>query len=200
MPITFEQFENQFDKLQAAFTVTKSSKIIDRWYQEFQKCEHGPFCIAMRRLQHGERFPNWGLVWSEYRNCLGPVSKLKKNVGCRLCISGTVFYRDYVQQTDEVKDLVAVCILCSADNFSGLNHIDPRILVKDSIGILRTPSGVEHDKKGGAMIKTPNRKPANGMEIAQAILGRDNPKNEEIRKRRLYAESRREGTGTTNGR
>ena len=89
MPVTFKQFETQFDKLQAAFSVTRTSKIIDQWYQQFKDCEYEPFVKAMNRLLIREKFPNWGMVWAEYRNLLSPASKVKGKTGCQYCNDGS---------------------------------------------------------------------------------------------------------------
>ena len=47
------QFEHQFNKLCAAFGVSKSEKIKDAWFEEFEECDYFTFCEAIKLLQRG---------------------------------------------------------------------------------------------------------------------------------------------------
>jgi hypothetical protein len=195
MPVTFEQFECQFDKLQAAFGVTKSSKNIDKWYQEFEDCEYGPFVKAMHSCQYDERFPTWGKFRAEYRNCLGPELKSVDKPECKYCTGGKVFYRGFIQRSNDVHDLMGNCAVCCAGKLGGRLDVDPRTLIKDSLGILRTRRAVEHDRKQGAMNNQPQRKPVNGLEVVQTTFGKDEEGKEEDRRKSLYVEKKRENEG-----
>ena len=190
MSIIFEQFEYQFDKLQAAHGVTKSAKIIDQWYQEFQDLEYGPFVKAMRRCQYSERFPNWDKFKSEYKNSLGPVNKVGEKSGCQYCHNGKVFYRDYLQKINDVRDLAANCSLCSLNKSPDLIDIDPERLMKDSMGVLRTKEAVEHETK--VVAAPPNRNSVNGAEVVRTVFGKDDPRKEAVRRKTHYVESKRE--------
>jgi len=137
MPITLDQFTKQFEKLQASQGITKSPKILDRWFEEFQDLEYFPFVNAMKRLQYGEKFPNWDMFKSQYRNCIG-VQKPIKRIGCKHCCGGWVYYRDYDTKANKVTDYAANCVLCSPGKSSDMKDINPHNLVKDESGQLIT--------------------------------------------------------------
>lgn len=190
MPITFEQFECQFDNLQAAFSATKSAKIMELWFKEFDDLEHGPFVKAMHRCQYGERFPTWEKFKGEYENCLGPQDKSIDRPKCDYCTNGRVLFRDYIEEVRDVQDMAANCALCSSGRSQFMGNVDSRQLIKDAFSVLRTRRAVEHEKK--AMTMRPNTTPANGREIAQAIFGKDDPVKEKVRRENLYKNREKE--------
>ena len=196
--MTFEQFEILFDKLQAAFCVTRTSKIIEQWYQEFKDCDYFAFCKAISRLKLNDKFPNWGMVWTEYRNCLGPIEQ-RAIQGCDVCQNGKIFHRAYNRKVNEVKDSIGSCLRC-APGLDGLPKVNPERLHKDRIGVLRLPDALQHDRKTGWLKKENDldlqmnqiiSKPI-PEDIVTEVFGEDDPQQEEIRRKNIYKESKLE--------
>lgn len=130
------QFEGQFLKLCAAFSVSKGPAIMDAWADEFEDCDYFTLCKAFKRLQHGERFPTWGVVWDTYKPLLPDNLREKESEGCDDCEHGRVFYVDYIlcrpgeSDSDRVLSysLVANCAGCSQDVLSNaVNLHRPRL-------------------------------------------------------------------------
>ena len=132
--ITPEQFQTQFDRLCAAFSINKSEKILDQWHREFEDCEIAPFQKAMRRCMYAERFPTWDAFKQQYINCVG-IKAATAALGCPECSGGYVTFKDYrlVREGSEVRvlaDMVANCI-CSKDKRFDMAIIDRRKLSLD---------------------------------------------------------------------
>jgi len=120
------QFDRQFDKLCAAYGITKPVKTKDSWFEEFEKCDYFTFCRAIKILQRGDRFPNWGAVWDTYKPMLPDNLRDKESEGCDDCKNGRVFYVDLVLSKHDDPhsgrilsySLVANCAVCSKDVLS----------------------------------------------------------------------------------
>lgn len=141
------QFERQFNKLCAAFGTTKPEKTKDLWFGEFEGCDYFTFCQAIKNLQRGERFPNWGTVWDTYKPILPDNLRKKESRGCNDCKNGRVFYRDAHPDTGEVHDYVADCAQCTSKDRGEFAKVNPRDLHKDRIGRLRTVKALAQDRK-----------------------------------------------------
>ena len=149
--ITPEQFEIQFNKLQAAFSTSKSAKTMDRWFEEFEECELIPFQRAMRRCQYGDRFPTWEMFNQKYRDCLGAEEKLDS--GCGECVDGRVFFTDHVIarkgfENRVISELVANCVCCHG-KIPYLQNMDRRKLSMDVQGTYYTSRALAHLKGEG---------------------------------------------------
>lgn len=142
--ITDEQFETQFNKLSAAFGTTKSEKIMDQWYQEFQECDFKPFVDAMKRCQYGDRFPTWDVFRTQYKNCLGEPEVVKDGVGCDFCHNGRVFFWDHrlvKHDSDErvIAEVAANCGACSRDKIRNMASVSTEQFYRDKSGDLWSP-------------------------------------------------------------
>jgi hypothetical protein len=148
--ITPEQFETQFNKLQAAFSTSKPGKVMDQWFEEFEDCEWQPFQKAMRRCQYGDRFPTWDVFKQQYANCVGEKEK-ETYEGCGECVEGRVLYDDYVQAHEDfpsrkvMSSRVANCI-CSRNKIPYLINLDRRKLSMDTQGTYYTARALAHLK------------------------------------------------------
>ena len=131
--LTIDQFSIEFKKLQASFGLSKSEKILDTWFEEFEYCELVPFRKAMKRCQYGEKFPNWEIFKTEYRNCLDPDQQKIAEPECIFCLNGTVLYQDLELRTNdkEVKFFAANCRVCSMGRNGGMINLDSRNLSLD---------------------------------------------------------------------
>jgi hypothetical protein len=150
--ITIEQFQTQFDKLQAAFGVTKSGKIAEQWFMEFEEFEFKPFVDACRRLQYSERFPTWDMMKQAYRNAVGQKST-EPHKGCDECENGTVLFRDYRKAHPDfdrrvLSDCAANCI-CSKNRVPYMFNLDRRKLSLDDQGTYWTARALEYVRGGG---------------------------------------------------
>jgi len=141
------QFEKQFNQLCAAFGTTKPEKTKDLWFGEFEGCDYFTFCRAIKNLQRGERFPNWGTVWDTYKPILPDNLRKKESRGCNDCKNGRVFYRDAHPDTGEVHDYVADCAQCTSKDRGEFAKVNPRDLHKDRIGRLRTVKALARDRE-----------------------------------------------------
>ena len=94
MPITTEQFEEQFNKLQAAFGTVKPAKIFEEWFKEFENEDYFTFLAAMKRSQYGQRFPTWEVFKAELKNSRG-ATVTEVYAGCGQCNAGVVLFRDF---------------------------------------------------------------------------------------------------------
>lgn len=125
------QFDIQFSRLCAAFGTTKPDRTKDLWFEEFEGCDYFAFCRAIKHLQRGDKFPNWGVVWGTYksflRDCLE--HKTKENEGCDNCEKGKVYYADLISCGAGIDgktpfeyisyNLVANCAVCSSGILNG---------------------------------------------------------------------------------
>jgi hypothetical protein len=134
--IDLSTFEEQFSKLSAAFSTSKSDKIMERWYEEFKYCEDQPFKDAMHRCQYGERFPTWDAFRVQYKNCLGEPEVAQDGAGCEHCINGRVFFWDFKlarQDSGErvVGEVVANCANCSPSKIYDLASVRGQSFYRD---------------------------------------------------------------------
>jgi hypothetical protein len=190
--ITLEQFQTQFNRLQASFGLSKSNKIIDQWFGEFEKCEFVPFTRAMKNLQYGERFPNWKMLKEEYRNNAGEVDK-QKYLGCELCRSGVVLFRGVDPRSGQVVDMAANCSICSNNRLMRMANIDPTRLTRDAMGTWRTPRAVEMDLADGMRVEDKyvgQVQPP--MDVVKNVFGSADPARERKRYGSLKREEERE--------
>jgi hypothetical protein len=188
MPITIDQFETQFNKLQASFGSMKSPKILDQWYEEFNDLEYFPFLNAMKRLQYGQKFPTWEMFKAEYRNCLGVQVKTAYK-GCDHCSGGVVLFRDIHPKSKQVSDQAANCSLCSLNRIRDMANVNPSQLFEDSMGTLRTRRALALDLENGVGIDSmPSSKPQNINKIVQDVFGKDDP----VQERQRYGSLKRE--------
>jgi len=143
--ITEEQFQAQWEKLEASFGSTKPQKLMSRWYDEFhEECDYGPFAEAMKRLQYGQKFPNFAMFKAEYR-AVSPEQKAKldPSSNCKYCESGVIMYRK-VNKGGYVRDNAANCGVCSR-NRRQMATVDPRLLDLDKFGFYRTKEALRLD-------------------------------------------------------
>ena len=139
--ITDELFEEQFNKLCASFSTTKSEKIMDRWHAEFRDCEEKPFKDAMHRCQYGERFPTWDVFRNQYKNCKGEPVTIQEVLGCELCSHGRVFFWDYRRINKDpdnrrLTQVVANCGYCAPDGIPDLSSARTKDFYRDKNGEL----------------------------------------------------------------
>lgn len=170
MPVSLDQFSEEFAKLQAAFGSTRSPKVAEQWLAEFEDCDFPAFFKTMKRLQRGERFPTWGVFWEQYRyfaDSLGMGKPKFNGCGGDKCFEGKIFFRAlYIHRDIEgkevnraVKELVGFCWNCvprdelwdakAKKNYQGLYLVNPDRLDKCQMGIYRLPEALEHDTKTG---------------------------------------------------
>jgi hypothetical protein len=198
MPITLDQFTKQFEKLQASQGTTKSPRVLDQWFEEFQNCEYFPFVKAMKRLQYGQKFPNWEAFKAEYRNTQGIEANKPEYKGCEHCQKGMVMFRDIHLKSGLVSDQAANCSLCSQGRIRDMANKDPSKLVVDSMGTLRTKRALVMDLENGMRVDPPKQSTSereNIMTIVQGVgvdVGRDDSEKETVRRKSLHVESKRE--------
>lgn len=192
MPITIEQFEIQFNKLQGSFGYTKSPKILEAWYEEFEYSDYQTFLATMKKLRYGEKFPTFAMFKAEYKNVLGASNQpgTGEIPGCEYCHGGTVLYRDYVEEARGVRDLAGNCGVCNDNSTRGLKNIDGRLLIKDQLGILRTKKAVELDSARGDMSGQVNRKA--DKKLVTKLYGSEDPQKEKIRAKNLWVDKQRD--------
>lgn len=192
MPITIEQFEIQFNKLQGSFGYAKSAKIMEAWFEEFEYSDYQTFLATMKKLRYGEKFPTFAMFQSEYKKILAdknPGATTEKK-GCDYCHSGTVLYRDYVEEARGVRDLAGNCCVCNPDSQRRMADIDGRNLIRDTLGVLRTRRAVEMDQAKGDMPGQAKRKP--DPEIVTKLFGKEDPQKEKVREKNLWVDKQRD--------
>ena len=148
--ITIENFRVEFDKLCAAFSKSVTDKQTDQWFMEFEQCEKKEFLDTLRRLQRGEKFPTWAMVWATYRPLLTAEKRIN-NPGCEHCEFGLVFLVDYHQGKEghdhKVESTVtANCSNCSRDRIGEFFSIDRRKLTKTPEGEYWTQRALAHKR------------------------------------------------------
>tara|TARA_Y100000593_G_scaffold74079_1_gene136180 strand:- start:1116 stop:1715 length:600 start_codon:yes stop_codon:yes gene_type:complete len=192
--ITEQQFEVQFNKLQAAFGVVKSAKIMDAWYDEFQGVDYSQFVSAMKTLQYGEKFPTWSVFKAELRNAQGMTTQ-EAFRGCGDCHSGVVLFRD-VNKNGEVTDQASNCAECSQNKKKDMANVYPSKLHKDAVGILRTHRALKQERSKGVRIEEPaidvSYEQPNIKQVVTKIYGSEDQANERKRYGSLKREEERE--------
>lgn len=193
MPITIEQFETQFNKLQAAFGTVKPAKIFEEWFKEFEHEDYFVFLNAMKRSQYGDRFPTWEIFKEQLKNA-GGVAEGKEFKGCGDCHSGVVLFRD-VNKNGQVTDQAANCAACSENKSRGMANVFPKKLHIDAYGFLRTRRALEKDASSGVRIEEPKAtryEEPQPMEIVREVFGEEDEANERKRYGSLKREEARE--------
>ncbi len=129
--LTFDQFETQFNKLESAFSTSKPPQMVKNWYEEFKPCDYFTFVRAIKILQRGDRFPNWGMVWDTYTPILPEDKRPQERKGCDHCVNGRVFFVDQVlsrkgdPESTKILNysLVGNCGSCSEDVINGFRNV-----------------------------------------------------------------------------
>ena len=189
MPITLDQFEEQFNKLQAAFGTVKPTKITEEWFKEFENEDYFTFLGAMKRSQYGQRFPTWEVFRAELKNAKG-VTEKPAYVGCGQCSAGVVLFRDF-NRYGQVSDQAGNCAICSEGKRPDMANVFPDRLHIDSMGTLRTQRALKKDLEDGMRVDEMKIKDANirpPKQIAQDIYG----KADLAKERRRYGSLKRE--------
>ena len=158
----------------------------------------------MHRCQYGERFPTWAKFKDEYRNVAGPSFQGDGGTYCLeggACVKGKIFYRAYNRKTKTVHDLVGSCVECSLEK-GNLGKVTPGKLHRDKLGVYRLSEALFWDRKNGDLSphNDPETKmvfqepalPANAKNIVKEIFGKDNPAQEEVRRKNLYENREKE--------
>lgn len=148
--ITADQFSPQFDKLCAAFAISKPEKIKDLWFEEFEECDYFTFCRAIKLLQRGDRFPNWGMLWDTYKPILPLNLQVQTRKGCNDCRNGKVFYVDYVLAKADaprsgvmVYSLIGNCAACSKGVIKGCGDVYRKDMVVHENGEYWTQRAID---------------------------------------------------------
>ncbi len=193
MPITTEQFETQFNKLQASFGAVKPAKIFEEWFKEFEHEDYFTFLTAMQRSQYGQRFPTWEVFKAELRNARG-VTVAEEFKGCGNCNAGVVLFRDF-NQNGQVSDQAGNCANCCEGKRRDMANVHPDRLHIDSMGTLRTQRALKKDLEDGMRVEDPRVEiqyaPA-PKKVVQEVFGKDDPVNERKRYGSLKREEERE--------
>tara|TARA_R100001594_G_C3931338_1_gene238233 strand:+ start:41 stop:634 length:594 start_codon:yes stop_codon:yes gene_type:complete len=194
MPITLDQFEVQFNKLQASFGTVKSAKIFEEWFKEFEDEEYYTFLKAIKRCQYGDKFPTWAVFKAELKNARG-VSTTEHRTGCGLCHGGVVLFRD-LNREGQVSDQASNCGNCSEGRIPDMANVHPDRLHVDAVGTLRTRRALAKDLKDGWRIEEPkNREEAQVVNVKEMVIerfGKEDPDNERKRYGSLKREEERE--------
>ena len=193
MPITLEQFEVQFDKLQAAFGTVKPSKILEQWFTEFESEDYFTFLTAMKRSQYGQRFPTWEMFKAELRNSRG-VAVREEYKGCGKCEKGVVLFKD-INRHGKITEQAANCAKCSEGKLRDMASVHPEKLHRDAVDTLRTQRALKQERADGVRIEEPRVQEAETpkpMEMVRNIYGVDDPANERKRYGSLKREEERE--------
>ena len=191
--ITLDQFEVQFNKLQAAFGTVKSAKIFEELYKEFEYEDYSVFLGAMKSCQYGDRFPTWDVFKQHLRNSRG-VTVAEEFNGCGDCHTGVVLFRD-INSNGQVSDQAANCAECSINKKKGMANVYPRRLHRDAVGVLRTQRALRQDVENGERIEEPKAKTEERVEVGQIVkevYGSEDPDNERKRYGSLKREEERE--------
>ena len=191
--LTLDQFEIQFNKLQASFGTIKPAKIMEQWYEEFSDLEYFPFVSAMKRLQYGDRFPNWDTFKSEYRNAVGSVSK-EFYKGCQYCNNGIVLFSDINHKSKQVASQAGNCSLCSLGRIRDMANINPTHLITDSMGTNRTRRALAMDLESGMRVEPARDSGCDNSpgQTVRNVFGKDDPDQERKRYGSLKREELRE--------
>ena len=193
MPITLEQFETQFNKLQAAFATVKPAKITEEWFKEFEDEDYSTFVSAMKRSQYGQRFPTWEVFKAELKNSRG-ATVTEVYAGCGQCNAGVVLFRDF-NRNGQVSDQAGNCANCSEDKHPDMANVHPDRLHIDSMGTLRTQRALKKDLADGMRVEEMRLKYANvrsPKQISQDVYGKADPEKERKRYGSLKREEERE--------
>ena len=193
MPVTLDQFETQFNKLQAAFGAVKPAKILEQWYNEFSEEDYFTFITAMRRCQYGQKFPTWEMFKAELRNARG-VEVREEFKGCGKCFGGVVLFRD-VARNGKVSDQAGNCAKCSEGKRRDMASVHPDRLHIDAVDTLRTQRALKQDRADGQRIEEPRIREVEApqpMELVKNIYGTADPANERKRYGSLKREEERE--------
>lgn len=197
MPITTEQFETQFNKLQAAFGTVKPAKIFEEWFKEFEKEDYFTFLTAMKRSQYGQRFPTWEVFKAELKNAKGATVQ-QVYAGCGHCNAGVVLFRDF-NSNGQVSDQAGNCANCSEGKQQDMVNVRRNKLHLDSTGTYRTQRALKKDLEDGMRVEEMNLKYANvrpPKQISQDIYGKADPAKERKRYGSLKREEEREAGET----
>lgn len=193
MPITLDQFETQFSKLQASFGTVKSARIVEEWFKEFENEDYFAFINAMKRSQYGQKFPTWEIFRAELRNAQG-TTVAEEFKGCGQCHSGVVLFRDF-NKGGGVSDQAGNCANCSEGRRRDMANVHPDRLHVDAVGTLRTQRALKKDQEDGWRIEEPkkrNNETGNVNEVVQSVYGKEDPANERKRYGSLKREEERE--------
>ena len=193
MPITLDQFETQFNKLQASFGATKPAKIFEEWFKEFEHEDYFTFLKAIKRCQYGERFPTWAMFKAELRNAQG-MTVAEEFKGCGQCSSGVVLFRDF-NRYGQVSDQAGNCAICSEGKIRDMANVYPDRLHVDSMGTLRTQRALKKDIEDGMRVEEPISKTQHSPEpeaIVRDVFGKDDPEKERKRYGSIKREEERE--------
>jgi hypothetical protein len=193
MPITVDQFEAQFNKLQAAFGTVKSPKIFEEWFKEFEHEDYFTFLTAMKRSQYGQRFPTWEVFKAELRNSQG-VTVREAYAGCGHCNAGKVLFRD-INRNGQVSDQAGNCANCSENKQPDMVNVRRNKLHLDSMGTYRTQRALKKDLEDGVRVEEPHKSFSESGEVADVVrdvFGSDDPDKERKRYGSIKREEERE--------
>jgi hypothetical protein len=142
-----ETFIDEFNKLCAAFSTSKSKEICSQWGVEFEDCDLTTFRKAMLRCQYGDRFPNWDMFRTQYRNCLPETERaqtipaeilacthnyktLEKqgNENLAPCFDGAILVQGFRAKTGKLGNFRFNCAICSKNRDPGLISGNPKEL------------------------------------------------------------------------
>ena len=191
--LEFEQFETQFNKLQAAFGTVKPAKILEEWFREFEKEDYFTFLNAMKRCQYGQRFPTWEVFRAELRNAQGVTVK-EAFVGCGQCNAGVVLFRDF-NRTGQVSDQAGNCANCSEGKQRDMANVRRQRLHVDSMGNYRTQRALKKDLADGVRIEELSKSFSGSGRVADVVrdvFGKDDPDKERKRYGSIKREEERE--------
>ena len=193
MPITVDQFEAQFNKLQAAFGTVKPAKIFEEWFKEFEKEDYFTFIAAMKRSQYGQRFPTWEVFRAELKNSKGSTVQ-QVYAGCGHCNAGKVLFRD-INRNGQVSDQAGNCANCSEDKQPDMANVRRNKLHLDSMGNYRTQRALKKDLEDGVRVEEPHKsfsESGRAADVVRDVFGSDDPDKERKRYGSIKREEERE--------
>lgn len=196
-----EVFSEQMRGLLVArggYTSEKKKEELKRyWYLEFRSCDERAFIRVMQDLKFGGDggFPTFRDFRDLYRVIMPESLVETSREYCGLCTGGRVFFRDINKSSGDVQDYVGSCARCASGRYKEMAEVNPHNLHKDRLGYFRTFEALKVDRETGGLhpqndpdieinlqpIEPEPPKLANGKDIARAMFGAPDPKEEKIR-------------------
>ena len=190
-------FDDQMRGLLVArgsYTSEKKKEELKRyWYLEFRTCDERAFIRVMEQLKFSgdNGFPSFRDFKDRY-NIIMPAGALGvTREYCGLCREGRIFFRDIDKLNGDVYDYAANCAKCASNSKVNIAQVNPHNLHKDRLGYLRTFEALAIDRETGDLRPEYDPdyefkvqevpEPADGKQIAKAMFGTPDPKQEKIR-------------------
>ena len=113
MSLDIEVFREGMKRLANAFNRTVSTKIIDGWFDELERCDENVFVAAIKGCIREDHYPNLGQFWARYNEVSHRVGTKDKEVhGCDKCCNGYVHFLQFDYKSKAEHEVVAFCKSC----------------------------------------------------------------------------------------